>query len=161
MPNLPNGIPRLVPSGGNYQLAARMVGAGLGRDSLVAGQRYILDVVSQGRTITGDVVVPGRPVPRARRTATGWLISWSPVPGSAAYEVAFVANGGLYSQVRTTDTVFTTPSGTAQYRITALDTSLYRFTSDSSVVRAGVRGSYGLFGAASSTIIGLKDAAPP
>lgn len=159
MPGLPNGLPRLVPSGGNYQLAPRATSAGLGRDSLLAGQRYVLDIMSLGRLITGEVIVPPRPIPRARRTATGWLISWPPVSGSAAYEVAFVANGGLYSHTRTTDTVFAAPPGTARYRITALDPSLYGFTSDSTIVRAGLRGSYGLFGAASSTIIELSDAA--
>jgi hypothetical protein len=157
----PDGRPLTTPIGGNYMLNERAGVGGLGRADLVPGESYALDILTLGRRVTGSVTIPERPVPSVVQRAGKRLVEWSRSRGAAMYLLQ------LDTDVQGTATVSDTfyvlrddlePAALPakpRVRITAVDTNLWRYTGDSTVTSAGVRGGYGLVGALVSVEVEL------
>lgn len=149
-------------NGGNYALAERGSAQGAGRSDLRALDTLVLRVTTQGRELQGTTVIPARPALALAREGAQWVVRWPRAAGAAAYHITGYLTG--FPEI-TTDTFYVLfprdgIPGTPQpeLRVTALDTNVYRYLVDSSRVRAGIQGGYGLFGAFNGTSIRLDPA---
>lgn len=139
---------------GNYVLADSTSAAGLGRDSLVPGERYDLMAEIDGRVVNGTVTVPQAPVPRVLRGTSADTVVWSPVAGAAAYQ--------LPSGTLSTDTLWvgeSRPVGTP-YLVSALDPQLARYLQQPELAQVGITGALGLFGAQVTVIVEGREGEP-
>ncbi len=137
-PTISIGIGQL---SGNYVLAEALSDVGaLGRDSLMPGDRYDLWVETRGRTITGSVTLPGRPVLRLHRGVELDTIMWAPVAGAAAYRTP---DGRLSAD---TMWIGNRQSAGTRYFVTAVDPQLAQYLRSPRLAQSGVAGSLGLFG---------------
>jgi hypothetical protein len=111
----------------------------LGVNDLRGGERYDLEIATEGVTVTGSLVLPDTfsirviTLPDGRRAAT-----WPPVRGAAAY---------LVDGVFLTDTVRVLPPEGGILEVQALDANLYAYLRDETSARAGVENARGVFGA--------------
>jgi hypothetical protein len=152
--------------GGNYVLAESAGPAGLGRRDLAAGETYTLEVSTFGRLITGRVTIPARPQPRLVERSDGHrVVEWRRVTAAGEYDL--VVDTDFIREHTTIDTFYVlrddAPRPEAHFRITAKDTNLVNYLRDAAVLRVGVQGAYGVFGAMSSAVIDLppKNSARP
>jgi hypothetical protein len=149
-----------IPFGGNYVLAESASVRGLGRRDLAAGETYSVDVSVNGRSIAGSVTIPPLAAPVIVERSNGIrVVQWPRLTAAGRYMLE-VETDIMHSQ-STTDTQYVLRedvppeflSPKAYFRITAFDTNWVRYQNDRSLVRAGIVGAYGLFGASSSVSV--------
>lgn len=161
-PGDPVGFRGISLAFGNYVLAEQSGNGTLGRRDLVSGASYSLRVVTGGRTIHGQAVLPMAPNPRIVLRDGRRMVVWSAAAGAAAY--LFDANTESGGPRMTTDTVFelrydrgaAIPPGPELW-LTAVDANLFRYVTDTGTVSAGLTGAFGVFGATATTRIPLPN----
>jgi hypothetical protein len=148
-----DGRPLYTPSGGNYLLPEHAGADGLGRENLSPGATYTIEVETLGRLLTGSVAMPARPVPSLIQDGEHRRVVWPRVSGAALYLLQIDTDDQRNVTVRDTFYVLHDDLDalslplTPRFRVTAVDSNWARFTGDSTVTSAGIRGGYGLFGA--------------
>jgi hypothetical protein len=130
---------------GNYVLLFAGTSTARGANELVPLGIYDLHIESEGRTITGRVVMPDQPKPFILEEGGTRWISFPSVVGAAAYYV-----GGDIQAFPRISTVTKVPlrDDARNAFVIALDSNLVQYVSDTLVARSGVNGALGLFGAA-------------
>lgn len=153
---------------GNYVLAESASTRGLGRRDLEPGDTYSVDVVLDGATITGGVTIPERPRPVLIVRDDGRrMVVWPRVPAAGLYLLN--AESDFVEGYATTDTFyvlrdefpFAPGSPPRPFTVTALDTNLARYRSDTTLRSSGIEGAYGLLGAKSRATIDIPPRATP
>lgn len=137
-----------VPYRGNYALEEEATDSGLGRRDLQAGERYLLTIDTEGRTITGTAVIPEQPRPVVVRRSPATVIAWPRAAGAALYLVTY---GHVQWQPASADTSHVLPRlegpQPLEVRVMAVDANWAAFFRDPSLTAAGIAGGNGLFGA--------------
>jgi hypothetical protein len=143
---------------GNFLLPYSSSATSLGASALRPLGTYDLRVETEGRVITGRVLIPDRPQPSIAQEGTQRFVTFPDVSGAAAYLVG--GDTELYRYVTTrnkiqllydVDPAIVRPN--PEFRVVALDSNLVRYISDSTQIRAGIEGGLGLFGAINSASI--------
>jgi hypothetical protein len=136
---------------GNYFLPRHMTAAGLGSDSIAAGEVYELVAEAGRHQIVGRTRVPGK-VELVRDPTDGdSIVRWRRTPGAAAYLV------NLFPLLKPFDDTLIVirwspafpgeqPRLPLVVRVFALDSNYAAFMSDDRVTRAGITGAWGVFG---------------
>lgn len=133
---------------GNYSLPRVGTSGRLGRADLQADETYTLLVEVGGRTVTGQVTIPGVPViSRTPELANADSLIWRRVAGAGGYSVDTQDFYPIFDF--TTDTVFRFDSRILNHGtvVRAYESQLFAYTVDERVGRAGVVGALGVFGA--------------
>ena len=127
---------------GNYEMPESTSAAGLGWQQLAPGEQYNLEIETQGRLVVGRTTIPERPMLRLRRGVGVDTVIWNRAGGAVAY--------AFRDLDLTTDTMFVVPSPLPDdntYFVTAYEQNLYTYLRDSTTLRSGITGAFGLFGA--------------
>lgn len=150
-----------VPLRGNVILSRSSASFGLGRDSLEEGETYAFNIETQGVTVTGTVRVPDRPQPTRILRGGQEVVVWPRAPGAAGYVVRVETDWAPALALRDTEYVLKRDRPASEVPtnprliVTALDSNLTRFLTDTDARSAGVSGGYGLFGAMSTRYLPL------
>ncbi len=145
---------------GNYVLPFSSSPSSRGASDFQPFGTYDLRVETEGRVVTGRVVIPGRPQPVILLNGGKRFVTFPLVSGAAAYLVG--GDTELNQHIITTNMVQlfydVDPAfvpANPEYRVIALDSNLVRYMSDAVQARSGIEGAFGLFGATSSARIAV------
>lgn len=118
----------------------------LGVDDLRGGERYELEILTDGVRVTGSLIMPDTFSIRITTLSEGRrAAAWPRVAGAAGY---------LVNDVLSTDTI--SPLAASQSLVVrALDANLWAYLRDPTTKRAGIAGAFGVFGATSRAAIGF------
>lgn len=133
---------------GNYEMPESTSVAGLGWQELTPGEQYDLEIETQGQRVLGSTMMPERPVLRLRRGVGVDTVVWNRAAGAVAYAFG--------DRDFSTDTLFVVPSPLPDdntYFVTAYERNLYAYLKDTTTLRSGITGAFGLLGARVTTTI--------
>ena len=140
---------------GNFILPFSGSATEAGASALKQLRIYDLRIETEGRVITGKVLIPDTPHPSVIQNAGKRFVVFPAVAGAAAYLVGgdtelyqHVISGTEVQLQYDVDPAFVPAN--PEFRVIALDSNLVRYMSDSTRSRSGVEGGLGLFGAVSS-----------
>lgn len=140
---------------GNYVLPFASSPTGSGASELKPLGAYDLRIETEGRVITGRILIPDRPQPVVFLQGGKRFVSFPKVPAAAAYLVG--GDTELYEHIITTNVVQlfydVDPASVPpnpEFRVVALDSNIVRYMADSTRSSSGIDGAFGLFGAVSS-----------
>jgi hypothetical protein len=143
---------------GNFLLPYSTTQTSVGASALRPLGIYDLRIETEGRVITGRLLIPDRPQPSIVEDGAKRFVTFPEVPGAAAYLVG--GDTELYQHIITSnqiqllydvDPAFVPPN--PEFRVVALDSNLVRYMSDSTQSSVGIEGALGLFGAINSARI--------
>jgi hypothetical protein len=111
------------------------------------GVRYALTVVTEGRTLRGETVVPDSFSIRTTQDGDRRVAVWPRVRGAAGYRIEFADEAPRVQS----DTTFSFPSSARAGSLTvyAMDPNVYRYTVERRSEREGLDGGFGVFGSVS------------
>ncbi len=139
---------------GNYELLESSTPDGLGWRNLVPGERYDLEVETEGRLVAGSTQMPERPMLRLQRGLGIDTVFWNRAIGAVAYR--------FLDRNFEVDTFFVVAprADTATYYVTAFEQNLHAYLRDTTLVRSGITGAFGLFGAQVTAAITVPGTRP-
>lgn len=145
----------------NVVLPSAASGAALGAADVRAGERYTLELQTEGVTVRGSTILPSSPVPTFDSIGGRRRIVWPKAPAAAGYLISVETDLVPAVPRPVTDTSYTllenrdptTRPPTPKATIIALDSNLFLYLSDTTVAAAGLVGSLGIFGGFARTVV--------
>jgi len=149
-----NGL--LQANTGNWRLPWIGAGTRMGRDSLKAREMYEIELLSDGRTITGQTQLPEVPALSFEHLDGVTRVHWPRDPVAAAYWV--IAETDMPGALLTEDTLYVLRRNASLedqpdppfIRVIAIERNLLAMILDSTRRQSGLVGANGVFGAISS-----------
>lgn len=149
---------------GNWRLPWAGTGGRLGRDSLVSGESYELQVETEGRTIVGKVEIPSTPTIEFEHVDGVTRVHWARSTGAVAFWV--IIDTESPAALLTEDTVYVLRRNVPAddrpdppfVRVIAIGPNLLAIANDTLVLQSGLTGAFGVFGATSTARRAIPDA---